>query len=615
MGTHHSARRLLLAATVVAATLVLLGVATAPAVAEGPNGTAAATGDEFSQQESEGFTLIQDVVFNDDGSIQAFQISLDVDNESYQQFEDAADSEGYDSGAEWLANFYLEQNDEMTAIRDYGTQSTAKGTAMTLVYDADVTAAENTTVAIENGELVVETVNVQDPTEDSSVEEVVYRYHMPGEVTDSNADAVSGSTAVWALHENPQSRLVVASTTDATSAVNERDDDNQQTSDGLDWTQDIFFADDGSIGAYQLTLDVDDESYRQFETAADERGYESGAEWFANAYLEQNDEVTAIIEYRSEDSAKGTRMTVVYEADLSAAENTSVTVENGRLTVETINVETANEDPALGRVVSRYHMPGRIIDSNADTVSGSVAVWALHRNPPPTMRVTSATDATSGPDDPQNDDQQQSGFDLQFNLTVGSDGTVDSGSVSLDVTDETYQQFQTTAEEQGYDSGAEVLANQLVETEEGYTEYGNARDIDSAKGTRMVFDVAVNASAAENLTVTREGDEVTFRVTNIEVPSEDPTLGTSTYRITMPGEITETNAIETRGNTAIFRLHEDAVSELEVRSGVEQSADDDDEDDEDDTAEESSGAFGPGFGVVVALVATLVAALVLARRS
>jgi len=400
----------------------------------------------------------------------------------------------------------------------------------------------------------------------------------------------------------------VAQETNETTAAT-GDELAQQQSEGWDLALDVFFDDDGSIEAYQFALDVDSETYEQFEGAAVDQGYDSGEEWFANLLLDENEELTAISEFGAENSQRGQTIYTIYQVDMAAAENVSASVENGQLTVETVNVEDPAGDDSLRTVVYRYHMPGEVTDSNADTVSGSVAAWALHENPRSTLSVTSATDASSGTDDEQQQ-QEPEGFDLETTLTISSDATVSGSFVSVDVTDEGYEQFQAAADGQGLDSGAEVLAEQLVANEEEYVDYSNPRDIDSAKGTRMVFDAEMNASAAENLTIVREDGEVVVEGSNFEDTAEDPSIATATYRFEMPGEITETNAIETEGNTAVFRLHEEAVSEFEVRSSVSAEAESDDDDD-DGT---SSGEDGPGFGIAVTLVAALVAAGLLARR-
>jgi PGF-CTERM protein len=419
------------------------------------------------------------------------------------------------------------------------------------------------------------------------------------------------ATAPAAAQQTSETTLGATQQPNATAAAT-GDQLAQQETEGWDVVQDFVFADDGSIQMFRLTVSVSDESYQQFEAAAEQEGYESGADWFANFFADETDGVTTLREVNTEGTSQGQIIVATYDADISASDNTTARVQNGRLTVETVNVANPNESGTLDTLVHRYYMPGEVVDSNADAVNGSVAVWALHQNPQSTLRVTSQTSATAEPDD--GDQQQSDGFDLAYNLTVGSDGTVEEMEISLDVTDETYQQFQEAADNQGFDTGAEVIATQLVTGEEGFVDYSNPRDVDSEKGTRLVFAVDVNASVAENLTITREDGAVILRQSNLEDPAEDRSITEVTYRYRMPGEIAETNAIETRGNTAIYRLHEEYVSQLEVRANVSSSSMDNGTDADDDE-DSGGGASGPGFGVAVTLIAALVAALALARRS
>lgn len=102
--------------------------------------------------------------------------------------------------------------------------------------------------------------------------------------------------------------------------------------------------------------------------------------------------------------------------------------------------------------------------------------------------------------------------------------------------------------------------------------------------------------------ITAENRPVTIRATNIEDPSASPSTATVTKRFDMPGEIVETNAIDTDGSTAIWRLHKQSPSELHAESRPANESDQRGDETKDAAEPETAGEFGLGFEITVALV-------------
>jgi len=203
-------------------------------------------------------------------------------------------------------------------------------------------------------------------------------------------------------------------------------------------------------------------------------------------------------------------------------------------------------------------------------------------------------------------DDSDSDVRIEVNTSVTAEGEIDSISAQFTTTEEIYQQVVTSAENQGSENAAAYLAETTVQSSDAYGGYTNAQVTETANGYVMSYELTdINVSASDTTNVTADGDTVKYVQTDIGSPdSNEETV----YRIQMPGEITDTNAIETDGNTAIYRLHEEAPSSLNVEASASAEAEADASDDSD-----SSGESGPGFGPVAALVA-IVAALALASR-
>ena len=586
MQTTRPVRQTALTAVVFLALFLAFGGATAPAAAQ-ENGTVAEA----------------DIVVTENGDIQEVQIRYHLDSGTYEEWQAAAREQGYDDPAKWYADRTQSSNPAYNGYRSADVRETSDGAVITVVYsDVDISESEDTTVSVEGDRVTVVTENVVDPDDSQNLAAVIYRYHMPGQIVDSNAIETDGNTAIWRLHNEYRPTLRIES-----GGGNQQSGDQQ--SEGWDVTYDIVVDSQGEIRETQVSFNVDSETYEQFRSTAQQDGYDSGAQWLAELFVDGNDEFVAVRTTSETSTAKGMRMTMAFQTDLRAAENVTTTVQGETVSVRHINIDDPQTQSSISTLTYRYHMPDQVVDSNAIETDGNTAIWRLHEQYQPTLRVESGGGSQSDDQQPQ----QSDGFDIEYDFTVTSDGEVRRGEVALDVTDSRYQELQQFAQQEGYDSTSEWLAATLVEEEDTFVDYANPRDENSAKGMRLAFTADVDISQSENITITAENGSVTVQAMNIEDPSTDPSIATVTQRFDMPGEIIETNAIETDGNTAIWRLHEQSPSELYVESRATNESDQEDNETEEDETETAS-EFGPGFGITAALVGLLLAALVFARR-
>lgn len=212
-------------------------------------------------------------------------------------------------------------------------------------------------------------------------------------------------------------------------------------------------------------------------------------------------------------------------------------------------------------------------------------------------------------------------------VTVSENGSVERVELVWGVDEETYSDYETYAELEGYD-GVDAWYESLYEADDWI---GNVSVTTSQVAGGYVFSVElidVDTGGQSEANVTADGDTIVYEEFNITNRSADPNVSEYTYRVNMPGEITDSNAHEVRDDVAVWHLHEEHTSELFVEATVADSSDDDaddenesdneaetsteDTDDENDTDDEDG---VPGFGSPVALVALCIAAtLAIGRR-
>lgn len=207
---------------------------------------------------------------------------------------------------------------------------------------------------------------------------------------------------------------------------------------------------------------------------------------------------------------------------------------------------------------------------------------------------------------------------MVFEIDVTADGTVETIDLAWTIDEETYNDWSEETSEQGYDHVAEAFAGQLARSDPAFdTGTGEDRAIDGGYVLEMTFS-DINMDEADATDVRVEDGIVTYHLTDVDDPADDPDVDAVTYRISMPGEIVDSNAPETDGTVAVWEFSEAPPDELFVQSEIDESELDSSEDATDASIADDpddEGADGlPGFGVSIAIAALLAATGIVVRR-
>lgn len=206
---------------------------------------------------------------------------------------------------------------------------------------------------------------------------------------------------------------------------------------------------------------------------------------------------------------------------------------------------------------------------------------------------------------------QERGWSAEFRATVTADGEIARAGTVVRMDAASYERLREQVRAEGYETVAAALAAQQVAGKPQYGGYRNARDRRVSGGYELSWDYTnIDLEKSDRSELSVDGGTVTLLVGGIEPPSRNPSFSEITYRIEMPGRITDTNADETDGTTAIWRLHENAPSVLSVEANASATGESDEETDATTTAGEN----GPGFGLTATLVGLLVVTATLGRR-
>lgn len=217
-------------------------------------------------------------------------------------------------------------------------------------------------------------------------------------------------------------------------------------------------------------------------------------------------------------------------------------------------------------------------------------------------------------------------WDQDSTVTVNENGEVESMTVEYTMSQQAYDSWSEffVAENPNADNLAEGLAIAMEENNEDISDV-TGTETQTNNGYVINLEVGtVDTSKSDSFNITTSGSLVTMKSTDTQNPAESDTVRNSTLRVEMPGQITDHNADEVQGNTAIWYQHDGYTETLEATAdtsvsaggnggdgGDEAASDGDDGGDGDD----SDGGVGPGFGAVGALVAVaLISAAYAVRR-
>lgn len=197
---------------------------------------------------------------------------------------------------------------------------------------------------------------------------------------------------------------------------------------------------------------------------------------------------------------------------------------------------------------------------------------------------------------------------ISIHSTVTAEGTISEYKMQINTSRTVYGFLEQSAEDEGYDSVKESILSDLNESQREKFTY--EEDIDGSDVSITIKAEDFNPPSDSNISISKQDDKLVYEDSTFleetgsgEDMSEDTEAMLSglavDYYLTMPGEITETNADSVDGNTAEW--HEtgsDAFSSLEVKA----------------ESEVPSGIGVPGMGAISAIGAIIVVAIILSIR-
>ncbi|NLV10259.1 hypothetical protein GOC74_09990 [Halomicrobium mukohataei] len=191
--------------------------------------------------------------------------------------------------------------------------------------------------------------------------------------------------------------------------------------------------------------------------------------------------------------------------------------------------------------------------------------------------------------------------DVAVDATVDGDGTVESYETTIEMPPSTYDRLQSTAEDEGYGSVERYLLRGVNESRAESVSYNQSLTDDG----NVTVDLRLsswNPGPSSGVETTVEEGNVTF--VDRSFVQNSGQLGSQsgyalTYTVTMPTNVTDSNADTVEGATATWRYDSDEAIESPIRA---------------QSPVPDSGS-GPGVGVVGTLVAVALVVGLLARRT
>lgn len=197
---------------------------------------------------------------------------------------------------------------------------------------------------------------------------------------------------------------------------------------------------------------------------------------------------------------------------------------------------------------------------------------------------------------------------VSIHSTVNADGTIEEYRMEINTSRTVYGYIEQSAEDQGYDSVRESFLADIDETQAEEIEYDEEFRGDEV--TITVIMTGLDPSENDDISITRGDDTITYEDTTfVNETAQDTEESNITqaissgfavdYYLTMPGDITNSNADEVDDNKAEW--HEtgsDAFTDTRIYA----------------ESKVPSGPALPGFGFVTALMALIMMVVFLSRR-
>lgn len=198
---------------------------------------------------------------------------------------------------------------------------------------------------------------------------------------------------------------------------------------------------------------------------------------------------------------------------------------------------------------------------------------------------------------------------LTVNSTVEADGTISEYQMNVTTSREVYGFLERSAEEDGYENVSEAMLSDVDESNAESVSYEETFDEGSV--TMSIMIEGFEPDTDSDISITTEDGAMTYVDETFYNESYDPdssnsemggAIGASMsvdYYLTMPGEITDSNADSVDGNTAEW--HESGEESMEDNRIYAES-------------EIPVASSLPGFGLLVAVLALLGGAFLLSKN-
>lgn len=191
--------------------------------------------------------------------------------------------------------------------------------------------------------------------------------------------------------------------------------------------------------------------------------------------------------------------------------------------------------------------------------------------------------------------------EVAVDTTVAGDGTIESYEANIEMAPSTYDTLQSTAEDEGYGTVERYLLRGVNESRAGSISYNQSLADDG----NVTIDLRLESwdpGPSSGVDTTVEDGNVTF--TDGQFVEDSSPLGSQrgyslNYTVTMPTNVTDSNADSVDGATATWQYGSDEAVEEPIRA----------------ESEMPSSGLGPGFGAVGAILALALAVALLARRT
>ncbi|THE63066.1 hypothetical protein D8Y22_21745 [Salinadaptatus halalkaliphilus] len=185
---------------------------------------------------STGSETTSETVVTDEGAIESVESVVTVDDAGYDVLEMSAQQAGYDDVTDWYESLYADE--PWIGTVSVSREDLEGGHQLTIVFeDLETDAVDRLDVYREGETVVYEELEVVAPAAGPQETTATHHVRMPGPVTDTNADEVSGNVATWTGEDLPNELSVESGIGDET-AVGDGDSQHPHSDSELEGGED-----------------------------------------------------------------------------------------------------------------------------------------------------------------------------------------------------------------------------------------------------------------------------------------------------------------------------------------------------------------------------------------